>query len=134
MIHGADLAEALVAAARSPRTVGGTYFATHSRSVTQDDMLSAAEAALGRRARRLRLPASLMRLIGECTELGSQLTGSASLLGRERMKEVATGPWVCDGSALARDAGFVAQVDLEAGFAETAGWYRAEGLLAAADR
>lgn len=134
MITGADLAAALVATARSPATEGGVWFATHPETVTQDDMLDAAEAALGCRARRLVLPASLMRLVGEGTELASQLTGRASILGRQRMREVATGPWVCLGQALEAATGWRATTDLATGFRETAAWYRDQGFLPTPDR
>ena len=129
MVHAADLARALRAAARSPRTVGGTYFACHPEVVTLEGLVEAAEAAVGRGTRRVHLPESFMLLFGRLGDLVSQWTGRSSVLGAQRMLEVSTGDWVCSPAALERDAAWRAEIDLRAGFAETVAWYREEGLV-----
>ena len=70
------------------------------------------------------LPASLMRLLGEAIEIGSQLTGRASLLGRQKVREVASAHWICRTDAITEVTGWRATFGLEAGFAETVAWYR----------
>jgi nucleoside-diphosphate-sugar epimerase len=128
-VHAADLARALVAAARSPATLAGTYFAAHPEVVTLLEIVEAAEAAVGRRTRRLRLPESLMELVGRVADLGSQWTGRSSVLGGERMQELVAGDWVCDVTPLEAASGWRAQVPLRQGFLETAAWYREQGLM-----
>ncbi|MDJ0975161.1 MAG: NAD-dependent epimerase/dehydratase family protein [Planctomycetota bacterium] len=129
LIHGHDLGAGLLAAGTAEATRGKAYFVTHPAVITQGEMIAAAEAAVGRTARRLRLPESLMRMLGTLTDLGCQLTGRPSLLGSQRMRELATEHWVCSSAALERDAGWRAAIDLEAGFAETVAWYREQGRL-----
>ena len=129
LVYAPDLAAAFVAAARSPSTAGRTYFATHPEIVTLEALVAAAEEAVARRARRVAVPESFMRLLGTVVDLGSQFTGRSSVLGSQRMKEVATGDWTCDGAALEQATGWRAAVALPEGFAETAAWYRAQGLL-----
>ena len=129
LIHATDLAGALVAAARADATRGQVHFATHPEIVTLLDIVAAAEQAVDRESLRLRLPESLMRLIGRVVDLGSQWTGRSSVLGSQRMKEVATGDWACSSAALARDTGWVAGIPLVRGFAQTAAAYREAGLL-----
>lgn len=129
LIYATDLAAAFVAAARSDATEGGTYFATHPEIVTLEALVAAAEAAVARPSRRLHVPESLMRLIGALVDLGSQWTGRSSVLGSQRMKEVATGDWTCRGAALERATGWRARVAVAEGFAATAAWYRGEGLI-----
>lgn len=130
MIHVRDVARAHVDAARARETAGRAYMVAHRDPVSGEDIVAAAEQAVGRRARRIVLPASLVRLVGEAVELGSQLTGRASILGRERIRELASAHWVCDPGALERDAGWSATLALGEGFRDTADWYRAQGLLA----
>ncbi len=131
LIHATDLAAALVAAARAEATRGRVYFATHPEVVTLLDIVEAAEQAVDRQTLRLAVPESLMRLIGRVVDLGSQWTGRSSVLGSQRMREVATGDWACSGQALARDAGWVAEIPLVRGFAQTVAAYREAGVLRA---
>ena len=121
LVHVHDLADALLSAARSDRTVGGTYFAAHPEVVTQEELLAAAEEACGRVARRIRLPAALLRLVGQATDLVSQLTGRPSLLGSQRMREVSAGHWTCNPAALMDAGPWTPTRDLKTGFRETRG-------------
>ena len=129
LVYATDLAAAFVAAARSDATRGGTYFVAHPEIVSLDQLVSAAEDAVARRTRRLQVPESLMRLIGRVVDLGSQFTGRSSVLGSQRMKEVATGDWTCSPAAFEAATGWRAAVGVAEGFAKTAAWYRAEGLI-----
>ncbi len=72
---------------------------------------------------------SFLHLFGQVGDLASQWTGTSSVLGAQRMLEIATGDWVCPSDALTGDAGWSARFDLRAGFAETLAWYREEGLV-----
>jgi nucleoside-diphosphate-sugar epimerase len=128
LIHAQDLAAALVVGARGVRP-GGTYFACHPEIVTLTGIVEAAERAVERPTRRLALPESAMHLIGRLVDLGSQWTGRSSVLGAQRMREVATGDWTCAPGALERDGGWVARIGLCEGFQETVAWYREQGLL-----
>ena len=129
LIHAADLAAALCAAARSESTRGGIYFAAHPEVVTLEDLVRAAEDAVGRRTRRLALPESFLHLFGRVGDLLSQWTGRSSVLGAQRMLEVATGDWVCSSEALARDTGWRARIGIAEGFSQTVAWYREQGLV-----
>ena len=129
LVHAADLAAAFVAAARSDQTVGRTYFACHPEVVTLEGLVEAAEAAVGRPTRRIRLPESFLFLFGRIGDLVSQWTGRSSVLGGQRMLEVAIGDWVCSPAALERDTGWRAQHDVTDGFRETVAWYREMGLV-----
>ena len=129
LIHAADLAGAFLAAAREPAAAGGTWFVAHPEIVTLEAIVTAAEAAVDRRTRRLAVPESLMRLLGRIVDLGSQWTGRSSVMGSQRMREVATGDWTCDPSAFEAATGWRAGTALTEGFAATAAWYRAEGLI-----
>jgi len=130
MVHARDLAEAMAALPGAPATEGGTYFATHPEIVTQEGMLQAAEAALGKTGRRLRLPVGLMRLLGHVVDVGSEITRRPSVLGDQRMREVANKHWVCDGRRLQESLDWRPRLDLAAGFADTVRWYREAGKLA----
>jgi nucleoside-diphosphate-sugar epimerase len=129
LVHADDLAAAFLLAARAEATRGGVFFAAHEECVTLDHVLAAAAGAVGRPARSLKLPESLLRLCGRTTDLVSQLTGRSSVIGSQRMREIAVGHWVCSSRALRAATGWRARLDVVAGFRDTVGWYRAQGLL-----
>lgn len=129
LIHAADLAEGMLHAGRSEAAQGKAWFVTHAEAVRQADLAEALGVALGRRVRRLPVPASAARVLGTLSSLLAQLTGRAPLLTRERIREVGEGHWVCSGEALAAATGWRARTPLATGLASTAQWYRERGWL-----
>jgi nucleoside-diphosphate-sugar epimerase len=61
LVHAADLARALVAAATSAATLGGTYHAGNAAPVTQRALAEELGRALGRPVRRIALPGPIVR-------------------------------------------------------------------------
>ncbi|MEZ6007140.1 MAG: NAD-dependent epimerase/dehydratase family protein [Planctomycetota bacterium] len=131
LVHADDVVEALLAVTDMPQARGRTYTVAHPELLTMEAIIEAAEAAVGRRARRLPVPASVLRLVGSVADLGTQLTGRASLLGSQRVVEVAARHWVCSADALAADTAWRPVHDVRSGFAQTVEAYRREGQLAA---
>jgi nucleoside-diphosphate-sugar epimerase len=129
LVHVEDLAAGILAAGRSPATLGRAWFATAEPWVLQSDVAGALESAAGRPARRLALPASAARLLGRLSGLASQVTRGPALLSHERVREVGEGHWVCTSAALTAATGWRAGIGLVEGFARTAEWYRGRGLL-----
>lgn len=130
LVHVADLAEGLLAVGRAPGALHRAWFVTGDPPVTQDGLAEALAGAVGRRPRRLALPASVARLMGSCAEALGQLAPRPLLLSRERVAEVGEGHWVCSGEGTARVLGWKARRSLPEGLAATARWYREQGLLA----
>jgi nucleoside-diphosphate-sugar epimerase len=128
-VHAADLADALVAAATAPATVGGTYYAAHPEVFTSAEFVRAVARAIGHRARVIPLPLALARAALSVTELAARAAGRATILTADKAHEFFQAAWTGDPAPLARDAGWTAQRDLERGLAETAAWYREHGWL-----
>ena len=129
LVHAEDLAAGMLAAGRSPATLGRPWFVTAEPWVLQSDVAAALERAAGRPARRLALPASAARLVGRLSGLASQVTRGPALLSHERVREVGEGHWVCTSAALTAATGWRAGIGLDEGFARTAEWYRSQDLL-----
>jgi nucleoside-diphosphate-sugar epimerase len=130
VIHGADVADALVAAATSERTAGRVYFATHPAITTARRLAVAVGHALGRTLRFLPLPAPVARAALWTVGSLARLIGRASVLSSERAAEFLAPAWTCRADALRADAGWQARIDLETGLGRTVAWYRREGWLA----
>jgi dihydroflavonol-4-reductase len=129
LIHAADLARALWAAAETTVAEGRTYHACHPEVVTQRDLARAIALAMGRRVRLLALPARLTRILLRVTGAAAQLSGQATQLHPDKGHEFLAPAWVASSEALTRDTGWQAEIDLARGLADTADWYRKEGWV-----
>jgi nucleoside-diphosphate-sugar epimerase len=129
LVHAADLARALVAAATGQATLGGTYHAGHAERVTQRALAEAVSRAVGRPARCVRLPAPLVRRVLSVAGAAARAFGRAPLLDGDKANELLAPGWACSSEALRRDAGWAADIPLERGLTDTARDYRQAGWL-----
>jgi nucleoside-diphosphate-sugar epimerase len=129
VIYGADVADALIAAATSERTAGRIYFATHPTITTARRLALAVGYAVGKTLHFLPLPAPVARAAMWTIGSLARLVGRASVVSSERAAEFLAPAWTCRADALRADAGWEARIDLETGLGRTAAWYRREGWL-----
>jgi nucleoside-diphosphate-sugar epimerase len=128
-VHGADLAEALVAAGTAAATPGKVYYACHPEVVTSAEFVRAVGAAMGRRLTLLPVPASVGRALLGVTETSARLAGRTTILTRDKANEFFQAAWTGDPAPLTRDSGWRAAHDLASGMADTFHWYRSAGWL-----
>lgn len=130
VIYGADVADALIAAATSERTAGRIYFATHPAITTARKLAEAVGHAVGKTLRFVPLPIPVARAAMWTIGSLARLVGRASVVSSERAAEFLAPAWTCRADALRADTGWQARVDLTTGLGRTAAWYRREGWLA----
>lgn len=128
-VHGADLADALVAAGTAAATPGKVYYACHPEVVTSAELVRAVGRAMGRRVRLVPLPHALGRSMLGVTELGARLAGQTTILTRDKANEFFQAAWTGDPGPLTRDSGWRAKHDLASGLADTYRWYQSAGWL-----
>ncbi len=129
LVHAADLARALVAAATSVATLGGTYHAGNAEPVRQRALAGAVGRAVGRSVRCVRLPGPVVRIALAAAGAAARALGRAPLLDGDKANELLAPGWACSSEALRRDAGWAAEIPLDRGLAETAQAYREAGWL-----
>lgn len=129
LVHAADLADALVAAAASPRTVGGVYHAAHPEVMTQRALLEEIGRAVGARPRLVPLPVPVVRAALAMSGVYTRLTGRRTLLNPDKAPELLAPAWTCATGALERDARWRAGIPLAQGAREAAAWYAQAGWL-----
>lgn len=128
-VHGADLAEAILAAGTSLATVERTYFACHPEVFTGVDMARLVGEVMGRSPAIVRVPASVGRGVLRLTEAAARLAGRTTILTADKANEFFQPAWTGDPGPLTRDTGWSAARDLRTGLAETYAWYRSAGWL-----
>lgn len=125
LIYVEDLVRGLILSAENSGAAGKTYFLADSRIYSNDDILRALAAAVGRNAVRLRLPRSvlppLVSLIQKVKKKG--------IINADKMQEIRYPNWTCDPGMAGRELGFYTGMTLEKGFSITTDWYRKERWL-----
>ena len=129
LVFAEDLARALIAAATSPATLGGTYHAAHDEVIVQRDLGETLGRALGRPLRFVRLPGPLVRGLLHAGKLAASVTGRSFLPAPDKAHELLAPAWRASSEALRRDASWTAEVPVERGFALTASAYRSVGWI-----
>lgn len=129
IIYAGDLATALIAAATAASTAGRVYYAAHPHLTTSRGFVEAVGRAVGRHPRIVRLPGLLAQVALGVVGSLAYVAGRATLLSLDKANEFLAPAWTCRADALARDAGWRAEMDLEPGLRRTATWYRTEGWL-----
>ncbi len=129
-IYVKDLVEGLLAAVRSPRAAGRTYYLAHAKAATWSELATTAARLMGRRAPRVvRTPLALAYATGWCADAWSRLSGRPNIVSRDKVREARSTEWTCAASRAAAELGFEARTSLEAGLAETLAWYKEAGWL-----
>jgi nucleoside-diphosphate-sugar epimerase len=129
LVHAADLARALVAAATSAATLSGTYHAGNAEPVRQRALADAVGRAVGRPVRCVTLPGPVVRIVLGAAGAAARAFGRTPLLDGDKANELLAPGWACSSEALRRDAGWAAEIPLDRGLAETAQAYREAGWL-----
>lgn len=132
VIHADDVVGGCLAAAEAPteNVEGRTFFLGHPRTWPSDEFARCVGRAVGRtRIRILRLPMAAGWAGAALADLVSHLRRKPAIFSRDKMREIAASPWICDTEALASATGFRAQIDAPEGVALTAQWYREKGWL-----
>jgi nucleoside-diphosphate-sugar epimerase len=128
-VHGADLADALIAAGTSPAAVGRAYYACHPEIFTGAEMARAVGRTMGKSPAVIRVPAAIGRGVLMVTEAAARLAGQTTILTADKANEFFQPAWTGDPEPLTRDTGWRAARDLRTGLEETYRWYRTAGWL-----
>lgn len=128
-IYVKDLVEGILAAARSPRAPGRSYFMAHPKTLSWDDLSGVAARIMRRSPRLLTIPVPLAMAIGACAEAAARLTGKPGIISREKVREARYPYWTCDTSRASAELNFTAPTGIDAGLSETLAWYKEAGWL-----
>jgi nucleoside-diphosphate-sugar epimerase len=129
MIHVRDLAEGIVRAGEAPEGANEAFYLANEAAVEISAVLALIQRVLGTRALRVGIPDRVVRFLGAVVEDGARLAGKRTMFGRDKALEMTQKAWCCSPAKAARLLGWRAAISLEQGMAETATWYKSQGLL-----
>jgi nucleoside-diphosphate-sugar epimerase len=128
-IYVKDLCQGILAAARSPRAAGQTYYLSHPKPLSWTEFGAVAARILGRTPRVIKVPVAIANVVGGCAELKSRFTGKPGILSREKIREARCPYWTCDTTRATAELAFTAPTGIETGLAGTLAWYKEAGWL-----
>jgi nucleoside-diphosphate-sugar epimerase len=130
LVHVTDLAEALaLALERRPPPAVYEIDDGHEGGYSYRDMADAAAAALGRRARSLRISRGQIMWVARWNLLRQSMGDSSQILTPAKVNEMFHPDWAVHDRQLAKTLDFRARHSLAEGFRDTVLWYRAREWL-----
>ena len=129
LIHVSDLVRLALHVLEAEPAVGQTYFASDGAVYDLEEVLDTIAAVLGKRVLRIVIPVRWIEAFAALGEIWAGLTNKPLLLNDQKVQELKQCYWLCDASKAHRELGFVPQIDLRTGLAQTARWYREHGWL-----
>lgn len=130
LIHGTDLAAAIVAAVET--TLPDPVYELddgHAGGYAWSEIGAGLSAALARPVRMIRLPRPVLTAIAVGVEAHRRVAGSLTALALAKVPELYHADWVARGPRLEASTDWKPAFDLARGFADTVAWYRAMGWL-----
>jgi dihydroflavonol-4-reductase len=123
IVHVDDLTAGVLRAASAEP---GLWYATNEEPVESDRLVAlVARAVAGKRGRRIHVPDGALRALADVLAFA----GLDSMFNPDKAREITQKGWLCSGARARDRLGFLPQVPLERGLAETAAWYRREGWI-----
>lgn len=129
MVYVDDLVDGLLAAVRTPRAAGRTYFVSHPDPLTWSSLGAEAARIMGRKPIIVRVPIPAAYAVGWFGEMWGRLTRQPGFVTREKITEATRARWVCDSRRASAELGVGLQTCLTTGLTRTLAWYKEAGWL-----
>ena len=127
MVHGRDAARAAVRLLETPAAHGAYFVDDGHAGYDWSALAGALEQTMGRKVWLLTIPLGLLKFAARLAS--AEAAARSPILNPDRLRDLETPGWVCDGGRLVRDTGFVADFDLASGFADTVRHLKDHDLL-----
>jgi nucleoside-diphosphate-sugar epimerase len=123
-IYVKDFARALLMAGEAQSGLCDTYFVAHPENLDWAAAAATIAKAAHRRVRVIRIPESVLRVLGELNDLYATVSGKPALLSSDKVKEILARPWVCSTEKIQRVWNFRCEYSTEQALRETLDFYR----------
>jgi nucleoside-diphosphate-sugar epimerase len=124
-----DCARGFLALADRPEAVGNVFFLAAPDPTTAQGLMLESARALGVRARRVTIPAPLLRGLARVADVVTDATGRRLPLNGKLAAQVLAPGWRCSPAQARERLGFEARTPLADSISRAARWYREQGWL-----
>jgi nucleoside-diphosphate-sugar epimerase len=76
----------------------------------------------------VRVPELASVVVAAVSSLAAAVTGKASVLSLDKLKEIRESAWTCTSERARRELGYAPRFPLTEGMADAVTWFRAQGL------
>ncbi|MBN2320038.1 MAG: NAD-dependent epimerase/dehydratase family protein [Acidobacteria bacterium] len=129
LIHVHDLVDAFIKAGESKITSGEVFFVSRPEIHTWEEVGREIARELNIKYRRISFPEWLALAAGAAGNFYSLLSGKASALSMQKVRELLQPSWTCDPSKAQAVLDFNPAIELSNGIRNTIQWYRLQGWL-----
>lgn len=128
MIYVEDLARAFFDGLESAH-LRKAYFATDGHVYTTAQLNDLVAQHLGKKPLTIKMPLPILKIVAALSETIGSWKGKYPVLNRDKVHEIKSRSWACDGDALKKDVNFVPSFDLSKGLKATLAWCKNENLI-----
>ena len=107
----------------------GPFYLTNSSTITDAEMITVAAGVLGSNGVTVPVPQALIRIAAFVIDFVPAWRSSAPSLGRDRVREILPGRWVCDGEPFAKQFAWNPRGAFEETLRSTANWLKSQGKI-----
>ncbi|MCK5286198.1 MAG: NAD(P)-dependent oxidoreductase [Thermodesulfovibrionia bacterium] len=124
LIYVDDLINALLLTIENEKAVGNIYFISDDVIYTNNEIIKEIASALNVKVFKIKIPKPMLPTISFFSEGISKITGTNTMINRDKIKEIIHTEWVCDITKAKNDLSFEPKIGIKKGIQWTADWYR----------
>ncbi len=124
LVYIDDLINAIILAAEKEGALGETFFISDGMVYSNKEIIDEIAMAMGVNLIKLRLPKALLPAVGLIGDGLGRITKQATMINRDKIKELVQAQWTCDISKAKQRLNFMPRVGLKEGIKWTAEWYK----------
>ncbi len=125
LVYIEDLIKALRLTAEKEEAIGETFFISDGMTYSNVEIIDEIASALQKaRVIKLRLPKTILPVMGAIGDGLSKITNRTTMINRDKIKELMHTDWRCDISNAKNKLGFTPKVGIKEGIKWTADWYK----------
>lgn len=130
LVSSMDLSRGITEAAMSENSIGESYFIASEEYYNWTEIIDTMGAAAGRnKMLKLRIPHSIVKVMGNVNGLIGRITGKPPVFDSEKSIDFIQKYWTCSVEKAKKDFGYEQKYSLEEGFKVTFEWYRSNGWI-----
>jgi nucleoside-diphosphate-sugar epimerase len=127
LVHGRDAASAAVALLECEQAAGTFFVDDGQRGYDWQELASVLASVTGKKIRTLPVPLWVLKFVSLMA--GPIRSASSPVLNRDRIRDLETRGWVCDGALLRQTTGWSPEFNASTGFADTMKFFKEQGWL-----